>query len=283
MPREQNEPVRLTRIYTRGGDAGETSLGDGSRTSKLDPRIRAYGIVDELNSHIGVVLAGSVAGFVALAPIALGFLGPDYFLSRNAIPAFVPLVTVIAGACAAPRVRSLGGVLAAALVAMFALATFTVQTEAQLQRPAWRDVARALGPAPVRRAVIVSDGTTADPLKIYLPGVSWVQPQGRWTVIREIDIVGARKKVALAPSTSSGGDPSLAPIGPPRKASPLPVSKAPSGTRLIARFRVRSWVVARFALDRPLRLNIRRLLVMAPRFLRHTPSSLLVFMQEPQR
>ena len=60
MPRNRNEPVRLTRIYTRGGDAGETSLGDGSRVSKLDPRIRAYGIVDELNSHIGVALAGDV-------------------------------------------------------------------------------------------------------------------------------------------------------------------------------------------------------------------------------
>jgi cob(I)alamin adenosyltransferase len=60
VPRDPNEPVRLTRIYTRGGDAGETSLGDGSRASKLDPRIRAYGIVDELNSHIGLALAGEL-------------------------------------------------------------------------------------------------------------------------------------------------------------------------------------------------------------------------------
>ena len=60
MPRDTNEPVRLTKIYTRGGDAGETSLGDGSRTSKLDPRIRAYGVVDELNSQLGVVLAGAL-------------------------------------------------------------------------------------------------------------------------------------------------------------------------------------------------------------------------------
>ncbi|MES1247659.1 MAG: cob(I)yrinic acid a,c-diamide adenosyltransferase [Actinomycetota bacterium] len=60
MPRSADEPVRLTRIYTRGGDKGETSLGDGSRTSKLDPRIRAYGIVDELNSNLGVVLAGEL-------------------------------------------------------------------------------------------------------------------------------------------------------------------------------------------------------------------------------
>jgi len=60
VPRDPNEPVRLTRIYTRGGDAGQTSLGDGSRASKLDPRIRAYGIVDELNSHIGIALAGEL-------------------------------------------------------------------------------------------------------------------------------------------------------------------------------------------------------------------------------
>jgi cob(I)alamin adenosyltransferase len=60
VPRSADEPVRLTRIYTRGGDRGETSLGDGSRTSKLDPRIRAYGIVDELNSQLGVVLAGDL-------------------------------------------------------------------------------------------------------------------------------------------------------------------------------------------------------------------------------
>jgi cob(I)alamin adenosyltransferase len=56
-PRKRDEPVRLTRIYTRGGDAGETSLGDGSRVSKLDPRVAAYGAVDELNAHIGLVLA----------------------------------------------------------------------------------------------------------------------------------------------------------------------------------------------------------------------------------
>ncbi len=52
-PRRADEPVRLTRIYTRGGDGGETSLGDLSRASKLDPLVRAYGAVDELNSVLG--------------------------------------------------------------------------------------------------------------------------------------------------------------------------------------------------------------------------------------
>jgi len=58
--RRRDEPVRLTKIYTRGGDSGETSLGDGSRVSKLDARIVAYGAVDELNAQLGLVEAGDL-------------------------------------------------------------------------------------------------------------------------------------------------------------------------------------------------------------------------------
>jgi cob(I)alamin adenosyltransferase len=46
--------VRLTRIYTRGGDRGETSLGDGARVPKHDLRVAAYGTVDEANAVIGL-------------------------------------------------------------------------------------------------------------------------------------------------------------------------------------------------------------------------------------
>jgi cob(I)alamin adenosyltransferase len=49
---------RLSKIYTRTGDDGTTGLGDGSRTSKDDARVEAYGTVDEANSAIGMVLAG---------------------------------------------------------------------------------------------------------------------------------------------------------------------------------------------------------------------------------
>jgi cob(I)alamin adenosyltransferase len=48
---------RLTKIYTRTGDAGTTGLADGSRVAKNAPRIEAIGTVDELNSVIGVLLA----------------------------------------------------------------------------------------------------------------------------------------------------------------------------------------------------------------------------------
>ncbi|MGC9974240.1 MAG: cob(I)yrinic acid a,c-diamide adenosyltransferase [Gaiellaceae bacterium] len=56
----RDEPVRLTRIYTRTGDGGETSLGDGTRTSKLDPLIAAIGAVDELNAALGLALAATL-------------------------------------------------------------------------------------------------------------------------------------------------------------------------------------------------------------------------------
>ena len=46
--------MRITRVYTKSGDTGETSLVDGSRVSKADPRVAAYGDVDELNSWLGV-------------------------------------------------------------------------------------------------------------------------------------------------------------------------------------------------------------------------------------
>jgi cob(I)alamin adenosyltransferase len=53
--------VRLTRIYTKTGDAGQTHLGDMSRVAKTDPRLVAYADVDEANSAIGVALALSSA------------------------------------------------------------------------------------------------------------------------------------------------------------------------------------------------------------------------------
>ena len=52
---------RLTKIYTRTGDAGATGLGDGSRVAKDSLRIEAIGAVDELNSTLGVLLAETLA------------------------------------------------------------------------------------------------------------------------------------------------------------------------------------------------------------------------------
>ncbi len=51
---------RLSKIYTRTGDKGDTGLGDGSRVAKDNLRVEAFGTVDELNSIIGMVLAHDI-------------------------------------------------------------------------------------------------------------------------------------------------------------------------------------------------------------------------------
>src|SRR5262249_23040916 len=69
--------VPLTRIYTRGGDTGETSLIDGSRVPKQSPRVPAYGAVDETNATIG--LAWLYCGGDAEADAMLGRIQNDLF------------------------------------------------------------------------------------------------------------------------------------------------------------------------------------------------------------
>ncbi len=72
--------VRLTKIYTRGGDKGETSLGDGSRVAKHDLRVAATGTVDEANATIGLVRLhcdGDVDGILSRVQNDLFDLGAD--------------------------------------------------------------------------------------------------------------------------------------------------------------------------------------------------------------
>jgi cob(I)alamin adenosyltransferase len=67
--------VRLTRIYTRGGDKGETSLGDGTRVPKHALRVAAYGAVDEANAAIGIARLHTSAE----ADATLGHIQNDLF------------------------------------------------------------------------------------------------------------------------------------------------------------------------------------------------------------
>ncbi len=72
--------VLLSRIYTRGGDTGATSLGDGTRVSKHDLRVEAYGTVDEANATIGLVrlhTAGEADAMLARIQNDLFDLGAD--------------------------------------------------------------------------------------------------------------------------------------------------------------------------------------------------------------
>ena len=90
--------VYLNRIYTKTGDTGETSLGDGRRVPKTDSRIVAYGAVDELNSTLGCVIAEQDRDVVACADILtriqndLFDVGADLCVPEsNEPPAYAPL------------------------------------------------------------------------------------------------------------------------------------------------------------------------------------------------
>lgn len=95
--------VRLTRIYTRGGDQGLTSLGDGSRVAKHAARPAAYGTVDEANAVIGLarLTAAADGGAAADAMLAriqndLFDLGADLCTPEQADPKYPPLRVVAA-------------------------------------------------------------------------------------------------------------------------------------------------------------------------------------------
>jgi len=88
--------VHLTRIYTKTGDDGTTSLGDMSRTSKNDPRLEAYATVDEANSSIGVALAlGNLRPEIVTLLVRiqndLFDVGADLCTPVSDAPAFEPL------------------------------------------------------------------------------------------------------------------------------------------------------------------------------------------------
>ncbi len=86
--------VRLTKIYTRGGDKGQTSLGNGERVPKHDPRVTAYGEVDETNAVLGIArLHADTAldGLLARIQNDLFDLGADLCRPEEEDPTHPPL------------------------------------------------------------------------------------------------------------------------------------------------------------------------------------------------
>jgi uncharacterized membrane protein len=238
-------------------------------------------LAGDRRSRRGAVAAGVIAGAGIVIPLAFGFVGQDYFLARNLIPVWLPLAIAVAAACAVPRARVLGGLLAVALLAMFVASTIKIQNDAFLQRPAWRELAQAIGPATVPRAVLAGGGTSSDPLKIYLPEVSWAQPPTRRFLISQVVVVGTRRKLSLivdGPQSKAveDGHKSRRMVG-----IALPRSVSVRGARLLSRVSVDQWVVAKFALRHPMWVSVERLTALAPRFFRRAPSALLVFQQPP--
>jgi cob(I)alamin adenosyltransferase len=123
MSRERSEnPVVLSRIYTRTGDDGTTALGDGSRTAKTDSRLAAYADVDEANCAIGVAitlgdLSADMATLLSRVQNELFDVGADLATPVIEAPPYPPLrideayITRLEGECDAynadlPTLRS---------------------------------------------------------------------------------------------------------------------------------------------------------------------------------
>jgi cob(I)alamin adenosyltransferase len=123
MARDRSDnPVVLSRIYTRTGDDGTTTLGDGSRTAKTDSRLAAYADVEEANCAIGVALTfgelpAGIAELLGRVQNELFDVGADLATPVTQSPAYPPLrideayITRLEGECDAynadlPTLRS---------------------------------------------------------------------------------------------------------------------------------------------------------------------------------
>lgn len=135
---------------------------------------------------------GAIALAVGLGVLALAgaaaLVGKDYVVERNLLPALVPLAAVVALGLGAVRLRGAGVLVGMALCAYWLVFDIHVTQTPNLQRPDYRGVAGALGPARVPRA-IVSWRLAGDPLRWYLDdgAMRWY---GGGERVREVDVVG---------------------------------------------------------------------------------------------
>jgi 4-amino-4-deoxy-L-arabinose transferase-like glycosyltransferase len=141
---------------------------------------------------IGIALGLGVAALAGAAALA----GKDYIFERNLLPALVPLLAAVAIGFGASRARRTGLAMALALCVYWAaLAVYVTQTP-NLQRPDFRQLSQAIGPAAGRRA-IVSWRLAAEPERWYLHDRS-LRMWGGVERLREVDLVGKHRR-ATAP------------------------------------------------------------------------------------
>jgi mannosyltransferase len=140
----------------------------------------------------GAAFSAALAAVVVLAPIVLAWLGQDYVVARNLMPAWIPLAVVLGAACTVPRARLAGAAFAAVLLAGSLYADVRIGSHVEFQRPDWRGVARALGPSSGTRAIVAYDGRFATgPLAIYMRGIPFsVTPPNVPAAVSEVDVIG---------------------------------------------------------------------------------------------
>jgi hypothetical protein len=139
----------------------------------------------------GAGVAAALAACVLVLPLLAAAVGRDFYIARALTPAWIPLIVVLAAACTARHARAAGAALGVVLATLFVYGDVRVQSSPQYQRPDWRGVAQALGPATGPRAIVVSNGSlSTDPLKFYLPRTAWEQPPAGLALhLSELDVV----------------------------------------------------------------------------------------------
>jgi hypothetical protein len=201
----------------------------------------------------GAAVVAAVAAFVILVPIVLAWLGRDYVVPRNFMPAWIPMSVVLAAACTAPRTLPAGAALAALMLGVFVYAGIRIDREAQYQRPDWRGVASALGRPTGPRAIVAYDsGFAAQPLAVYLPRVPWSAPAEVPVTVGEVDVVGSTYQAIARP--------------------------LPAGVRLLGTKSVGGFLVARFGVGQ-WRLAPRAIATRAQALLGPAPPSPAVLLQ----
>ena len=121
-----------------------------------------------------LVVLGVAAGFLLL-PYLASLVGSDYILERNLLPAWIPVTIVVAVGLCVPALRWFGPAVLAAICLFFAAVSLgAVPRNVERQRDDWRAVAERIGPPAEDRIVEVSPWWHARSLRIYMPGLEYM-------------------------------------------------------------------------------------------------------------
>ncbi len=151
-----------------------------------------------------LLLVLGIAASVFLLPYLASFVGSDYVLERNFLPAWIPVTIVIAVGLCARRLRWVGPVVVAVVTLAFAGVVLAgVPRNPERQRDDWRSVAERIGPRTEDRTVSVSPFWHAKTLRVYMPGLDYQYVPRRvrkvWTVEVETFVPFGQLVTTLAP------------------------------------------------------------------------------------
>jgi uncharacterized membrane protein len=195
---------------------------------------------DRRTRHGTLVALG--LGCVAIAiPLLAALLGTDYVLDRNLLPAWLPLVVVLGAGIGSTRMRPLALILGLVVLAIFLRQDIKIATDENVQRDAWRDVARALGRSSRERVIVVSPFWQAHALGMYVPRMAVLTARRPVTEVDTITYNGAL-----------GWD------------DPLRPTRPPAPFRPVRRIHVQRMTIVTFRAPRPTRVAPSPLMTRGP-------------------